>query len=84
MTVKELKKESLLAMNMMKLTGMVDDDVYNFIMKSVNGDTGETETYFKVPAHEYISELKEKVPKMDNENLGKFVRNTLWVVTGEK
>lgn len=87
MNKEELEAEARNAMSMMKVTGMVNKEVYDFIHSAVEKQLdGEFEPvdYFKVPHHVYVEEIGNKVMSMNDKQLGTFVRKTLWTVTGKR
>ena len=83
----ELEAEARNVMSMMKVTGMVDKEVYDFLVEAVehkiNGDCDPV-PYFKVPHHVYVHEIGNKATTMDDVQLGAFIRKTLWTVTGKR
>lgn len=83
----ELKKEAKIAVKQLRSIGLCDDEVMNFIDESVekncNGQCDPV-SYFKIPHHIYLNEIGNKVMTMNDEQLGAFVRKTLWTVTGKR
>jgi hypothetical protein len=80
MTRKDIEKEVRTALYCCKSTGMIDQPAMEFIKQAVEEKLARQEECLSVKRKEYVDALKGRVERLTDEQLGKFVRNTLWTV----
>lgn len=71
----DMKTDIKTVLGMCKATGIVSDEVISYIRDAV----ALTERA-KVSRSDYVDALVDRKDRLTNEQLGKFVRNTLWTV----
>ena len=83
---KNVKSELASALRVLKVSGLVERDILSFIDKAITEKlerlTSDPKNEKAVKGEEYIKALVERVDRLDNEQLGKFVKGTLWSVKG--
>ena len=80
-------EEARLALKQLRSIGLCEGEVCDFIevaIEKIDSESFDDISYFKVPHHVYVNELGNKVMTMNDEQLGNFVRKTLWTVTGKR
>ena len=80
MTRKDIEKEVLTALRVLKSCDMVDRPAMSFIEEAVKEKLARQEECLAVKRKDYINEVNKRIERFNNEQLGRFVRNTIWTV----
>lgn len=80
MTRQNIEIELQVALNALKGSGMIDRPALDFIREAVTEKLARNEECLAVKRKDYIKALSDRKYKLDDEALGRFVKNTLWTV----
>jgi hypothetical protein len=82
-----IQNEARVGLKTLKSIGLLEDEVLDYIDAAIEQKiTGQCTpvSYFKVPHHVYLNEIGNKAMTMTDEELGHFIKKTLWTVTGKR
>ena len=81
MTRQGIEKELQSSLSVLKSTGMIEREAMDFIAKAVEEKLARQEEDLAVKRKEYLDAVADRAKRMSDENLGRFVKNTLWTAS---
>lgn len=81
MTKKDLEKELKSSLSILKSTGFIEREALDFIVKSVEEKLARQDECLSVPRKKYIESLEQRKDRLSDDDLGRFVKKTLWTVS---